>query len=167
MNYFKGCNTEDERKKRYKELCKKHHPDLGGDAEVFKEVGRQYAEGENFGGFDGFYETASSQWGGRVYEWYQEVHDPRQGYDLKEQIRRAQKAAEEARRRFEKEKQRRQEEARSAWGTAENVDSAMHTIDELDPPYLRSALRRILNRASWTGEEIDRARREQRVGERG
>lgn len=45
-NYFNGCKTNEEIKKRYKDLCKKYHPDnrKTGDEEVFKEIRAQYDE---------------------------------------------------------------------------------------------------------------------------
>lgn len=42
MKYFLGLTQELEIKARYKELAKKHHPDLGGCAEIMKEVNAQY-----------------------------------------------------------------------------------------------------------------------------
>lgn len=42
MNYFKETTTPEEIKKRYRELCKQHHPDLGGDEETMKAVNDQY-----------------------------------------------------------------------------------------------------------------------------
>jgi hypothetical protein len=41
-DYFLGMITPGEIHKRYLELCKEHHPDMGGDAETFAEVQRQY-----------------------------------------------------------------------------------------------------------------------------
>ena len=43
MNYFQNCRTQEEIKKEYRRLCKIHHPDLGGDEEIMKELNRQYA----------------------------------------------------------------------------------------------------------------------------
>ena len=43
MNYFTGCNTA-ERKLKWKELAKIHHPDVGGDIKVMQEINRQYLE---------------------------------------------------------------------------------------------------------------------------
>ena len=37
----KGCSQE-EMKKSYKKLCIKHHPDKGGDEEVFKKISEAY-----------------------------------------------------------------------------------------------------------------------------
>lgn len=34
--------TPDEVKKAYRRLAKKHHPDLGGDSELFKEINKAY-----------------------------------------------------------------------------------------------------------------------------
>lgn len=42
MNYFTGCDTIDEIKKRYRELAKKHHPDRGSSHEIFVDIGNQY-----------------------------------------------------------------------------------------------------------------------------
>ncbi len=36
--YFSNCNTVDEIKARFKELARKHHPDLGGDTETMKQI---------------------------------------------------------------------------------------------------------------------------------
>lgn len=44
MKYFEGLREEKDVKARYRELAKKHHPDLGGDAEVMKIVTAQYEE---------------------------------------------------------------------------------------------------------------------------
>lgn len=43
MRYFDGCGTPESVKTRYKELAKRLHPDAGGDARAFAELGRQYA----------------------------------------------------------------------------------------------------------------------------
>ena len=42
MNYFSDCSTVAEIKALYKTLAKKHHPDLGGDAEKMKDLNSQY-----------------------------------------------------------------------------------------------------------------------------
>ncbi len=42
MNYFTGIKTLLVLKARYRELCKLHHPDLGGDLEIMKAVNVQY-----------------------------------------------------------------------------------------------------------------------------
>lgn len=42
MRYFNGCKDLDELKKRFRDLCKLHHPDLGGDAEIMKAVNVEY-----------------------------------------------------------------------------------------------------------------------------
>lgn len=40
--YFEGLHTEQEIKNKWRELCKRHHPDLGGDPEIMKQVNAQY-----------------------------------------------------------------------------------------------------------------------------
>ena len=42
MNYFQNCKNENEVRITFRALSKQHHPDTGGDAEIFKEVSRQY-----------------------------------------------------------------------------------------------------------------------------
>jgi curved DNA-binding protein CbpA len=44
MRYFDRFKTSDGASKRYKELAKKHHPDVGGQTEVMAEINRQYEE---------------------------------------------------------------------------------------------------------------------------
>jgi len=44
MDFFNGCTTIEEIKGRYKLLARKHHPDLGGDAEVMKALNNAYEE---------------------------------------------------------------------------------------------------------------------------
>lgn len=41
-DYFAGCKNAQDAKKKYRELCRLHHPDKGGDAEKMKEVNQQY-----------------------------------------------------------------------------------------------------------------------------
>jgi hypothetical protein len=41
-DFFVGCNTEDEVKRRYKALSKIYHPDVGGDHETFTVMQNQY-----------------------------------------------------------------------------------------------------------------------------
>lgn len=61
MGYFDGLDTPDGVKSRYKELAKRLHPDAGGDARAFAELGRQYAlalqrAGRRAGGKDDYKE---------------------------------------------------------------------------------------------------------------
>lgn len=42
--YFDGCRDEQEIKTRYRDLAKKHHPDLGGDTETMKAVNEAYEQ---------------------------------------------------------------------------------------------------------------------------
>lgn len=44
MNFFLNCFTEQEIKTRYRELCKIHHPDLGGSEEMMKQVNLAYED---------------------------------------------------------------------------------------------------------------------------
>lgn len=44
MDFFEGCSSEEELKKRYKALCKVYHPDVGGHEETFKVLQNQYEE---------------------------------------------------------------------------------------------------------------------------
>ena len=50
MSYFTGCATLEELKKRYRDLCRKHHPDLGGDEEVMKLINIAYEQAIKRGG---------------------------------------------------------------------------------------------------------------------
>jgi hypothetical protein len=43
-DYFHGCFSEFEIKTRYRELCKIHHPDLGGSTEAMQAVNAAYEE---------------------------------------------------------------------------------------------------------------------------
>jgi hypothetical protein len=40
-NYFEGCTTQAEIKARYRELARKHHPDMGGDLRTMQEINTQ------------------------------------------------------------------------------------------------------------------------------
>jgi hypothetical protein len=42
MNWFEGCETIDEAKKVFRDLCKKYHPDLGGSEEKMKSINAAY-----------------------------------------------------------------------------------------------------------------------------
>lgn len=42
MKYFKNVKSRDELKKVYRQLARKYHPDLGGDAEVMKELNNEF-----------------------------------------------------------------------------------------------------------------------------
>ena len=44
MNFFTNCFTEAEIKARYRDLCKQHHPDLGGNEETMKAVNLAYED---------------------------------------------------------------------------------------------------------------------------
>ena len=44
MKYFKNTYTEAEAKKRYRELSDIHHPDKGGNEEIFKEMSNEYQD---------------------------------------------------------------------------------------------------------------------------
>ncbi len=42
--FFAGFSSVEEIKKAYKKLAMQHHPDLGGDAEIMKDLNNQYHE---------------------------------------------------------------------------------------------------------------------------
>ena len=44
MKHFNNIIGLDSLKQKYKELAKKYHPDLGGDAEIFKEMQKEYED---------------------------------------------------------------------------------------------------------------------------
>ncbi len=44
IDFFEGCNSEEDFKKRYKALSKVYHPDAGGHEETFKTLSNQYEE---------------------------------------------------------------------------------------------------------------------------
>lgn len=44
LDFFEGCSSEEDLKKRYKALCKVYHPDIGGHEETFKVLQNQYEE---------------------------------------------------------------------------------------------------------------------------
>jgi hypothetical protein len=44
MNFFHSCFTEADIKRRYRDLCKEHHPNLGGDEETMKAINLEYEE---------------------------------------------------------------------------------------------------------------------------
>jgi len=43
MRWFSECTTLDQVKAMYKQLAKKHHPDLGGDTLTMQEINKEYA----------------------------------------------------------------------------------------------------------------------------
>lgn len=42
ITFFRGVNTYDELKARYKSLAKMYHPDRGGDVETMQEINNEY-----------------------------------------------------------------------------------------------------------------------------
>jgi len=44
MNFFEGITTLKVLKMKYRELCKMHHPDLGGDTATMQAINLQYEE---------------------------------------------------------------------------------------------------------------------------
>lgn len=44
MNFFFGCRTIEDVKNRYRELAKKHHPDLGGDTATMQMLNAEYTD---------------------------------------------------------------------------------------------------------------------------
>lgn len=49
--YFGGCRDLDEAHKRFRQLSKKHHPDVGGDLEVYAAIDAEYTILKNNPGF--------------------------------------------------------------------------------------------------------------------
>lgn len=44
FTYFNECKNLEDVKKAFRALAKQHHPDLGGNAEVFKTINNEYEE---------------------------------------------------------------------------------------------------------------------------
>jgi curved DNA-binding protein CbpA len=44
MEFFANCSTVEEAKSLYRALARKHHPDLGGDAETMKRLNNEYEQ---------------------------------------------------------------------------------------------------------------------------
>jgi hypothetical protein len=44
MNYFEGITTLEGLKRKYRELCKIHHPDLGGSTAIMQAINAQYED---------------------------------------------------------------------------------------------------------------------------
>ena len=42
--FFNNCTTAEELKSKYRELCKQFHPDNGGDAELFKQMKKEFEQ---------------------------------------------------------------------------------------------------------------------------
>lgn len=42
-DYFAGCQNDEQRKIKFRELAKKHHPDKGGDIKIMQEINAQYS----------------------------------------------------------------------------------------------------------------------------
>lgn len=45
--FFKSCSTLEQVKKLYRDLCKQHHPDKGGDTATMQQINIQYTEAIN------------------------------------------------------------------------------------------------------------------------
>lgn len=43
-NFFQGCFNETEIKARYRDLCRVHHPDCGGDTRTMQDVNAEYKD---------------------------------------------------------------------------------------------------------------------------
>lgn len=44
MNWFSGCSNEADIKARYRDLAKRHHPDLGGDTVTMQSINAAYED---------------------------------------------------------------------------------------------------------------------------
>ncbi len=42
FSHFTNCYTPEDIKKRYRDLCKKYHPDKGGDEKIMQDINSQY-----------------------------------------------------------------------------------------------------------------------------
>lgn len=102
MNYFEGCSSEAERKTRFRELAKKHHPDVGGDPKVMAEINAQYS------GNGGSTQARSKNWSfdfgdaaAYAYDYFRGQSQRSRTHDawFEEQLRAAQMRAEEEMRR--------------------------------------------------------------------
>jgi hypothetical protein len=70
--YFLDCSSIEEIKRKFKQLALKHHPDLGGDPEIMKEVNRQYQEALKKG--DGQSYTGDDQ-KEHIYKYHDELEE--------------------------------------------------------------------------------------------
>lgn len=52
MKYFSGITNLDDLKNAFRELCKIHHPDLGGDVRIMQEINAEYSRILETGKFD-------------------------------------------------------------------------------------------------------------------
>jgi hypothetical protein len=52
MKYFAGITNLDDLKNAFRELCKIHHPDLGGDLRTMQEINAEYSRILATGNFD-------------------------------------------------------------------------------------------------------------------
>src|SRR5688572_14566301 len=41
--YFVDCKTQEEAKRKYKDLARQHHPDAGGDLRTMQDINAEYA----------------------------------------------------------------------------------------------------------------------------
>lgn len=58
--YFKFVTDLENLKSQYRELCKKHHPDLGGDVEIMKQINIEYSTRLKSGQFNVEFEDSNS-----------------------------------------------------------------------------------------------------------
>lgn len=42
MKYFDDCQTLEQLTTKWRELCRVHHPDRGGDKDIFQDIAHQY-----------------------------------------------------------------------------------------------------------------------------
>lgn len=107
MNYFEGIQDQQSAKTRYRELCKKHHPDLGGDPKVMKIINSQYDSFKKHGraenqtnqhaNYQGFKRQSNPFWGNAFFDEGEGQSNPfgSAADQFAENLRKAQRKAEE------------------------------------------------------------------------
>ena len=58
--FFKFVTDLDDLKSQYRQLCKQHHPDLGGDVEVMKKINAEYSQRLTSGIFNAEFEEKNT-----------------------------------------------------------------------------------------------------------
>lgn len=64
--YFDGCKTLEDVRTRFRELAKRHHPDLGGDLRIMQEINAEYQRITTYLGSNS---TSGSSTGESGWDW--------------------------------------------------------------------------------------------------